>query len=108
MLEYGDKKIEISSGSKILSPKDQKLLLDGKFVVETGIEYTADDKIRKAYYAGVIFEIFEANYEEFSKMEIYTMILIAYPIFMKARQLQNVLSFYYELKSERDVFDPVG
>ena len=102
-LQYGTQVLKIKE-DKFLSPVAQKLLLDGKFVVDTGIAYDADDKVRKAYYIGVLFEIFQRNHEEFSKMDVYMMMIIAYPLFMKPRQIQNILPEYYKLKSTHDVF----
>lgn len=103
-LNYGEKTIQVNENDKLLSPAQQRILLDGKYVIETGISYTEDEKVRKAYYIGVLFELFKVNYSEFPNGEIYSMMLIGYPIFMKPRQIQNVISYYYELKSKRNVF----
>ena len=106
-LEYGNKIIEVTSETKFLSPSNQKLLLDGKFVLETGVGIEEEDDVRKSYYIGVLYEIFARNFEEFSFEEIYVMMKNAYPIFVKKRQVQNILNKYYELKTTRDVFASV-
>lgn len=105
-LHYGEKTINIDENTKLLSPAAQRLLLDGKYTIETGISYSEDEKVRKAYYIGALYELFKVNYSEFPNAEIYTMLIIGYPIFMKPRQIQNVISYYYELKSKRNVFAP--
>lgn len=103
-LQYG-KRIVNAGKSKYLSFNDQRLLLDGKFVLETGLEFTETNKKKKNYYIGCLFEIFESNfYPAHSKKEIYAMMLIAYPLFINPRQIENVLFDYYELKKKKDVF----
>lgn len=102
-LHYGVSDLKINKNNLFLSPSDQKILLNGGFVLETGIPYDANVKIRKAYYVGILWELFKENYSEFSNMEIYGMMIIAYPIFMEKRQIQNVIAEYYKLKSENDV-----
>ena len=104
-LRYGDKMIVmITRSSRFLSAIDQKILLDGNFVLDTQVPVDVDEKIQKSYYIGVLFEIFQRNFEEFSKGEIYVMMLNAYPIFLKERQIQNHLAHYQKLKDKKDVF----
>ena len=103
-LHYGKKTIEIKN-DKFLSIEDQRNLLDGKFVVETSIGSDKSNKIRKTYYVGVLYDIFHANYHpEFSKKEIYAMMVEAYPLFINSRQIENTLFEYFTLKEKYDVF----
>ncbi len=103
-LIYGNKELKISRDNMFLSQKDQKILLDGRFVVDTGVPVTVSDKVRKSYYIGVLYEIFKRNYEEFGNLEIYDMMIESYPIFMKSRQIQNHLLHYQNLRINKDVF----
>ena len=104
VLIYGEMELKIGPNSKFLSPKNQKRLLNGLFVLETGVPVDVDDKTRKSYYIGVLYELFKANYEEFSNGEIYAMMSMAYPLFLKERQIQNHLMSYNKLKIHKDVF----
>lgn len=87
-----------------LGEKDCKLLLDGLFCIDTGVPPEVDLKARKSYYVGVLFEIFKRNFEEFTNGEIYAMMLLAYPIFLKERQVQNHIFMYDQLRIKKDVF----
>ena len=97
---YGDKKISLKS--KLLTPSNQRLLADGRLVIETGLDERTDESIKKAYYLGALFEIFKENFDV-SKREIIAMIKFAYPVFMKERQFLNTLSQYEKLKESHDV-----
>ena len=104
ILEYGNKQISVDQ-SKFLSMENQRLLLDGKFIVNTGIDDNKSNKVKKAYYIGVLFELFEKNYyPQFSKREIYAMMMNAYPLFVNERQIENILMEYNSYKEHKDVF----
>lgn len=104
-LIYGDQEILVDEYSMDLTSEQLKILLDGKFVIETGIPSDKSDKIRKIYYLGVLFDIFSKNYHPaYSKREIYAMIFNAYPVFLKLRQAETLVAEYNHLKEKHNVF----
>lgn len=104
-LIYGAEEVNVDEDSMELTSDQLKLLLNGKFVIETGVPIMESDKIRKAYYLGVLFEIFLKNYHPaFSRREIYAMIFNAYPVFLKLRQAEAIVAEYFNLKEKHNVF----
>lgn len=104
-LGYGQQKVQIAENTMELSKAERALLLNGDFIIDTGISIENPNKVRKAYYLGVLFEIFMKNYHpSHSKIDIYMMIFNAYPVFLNLRQAQDVVAEYFELKKSHNVF----
>lgn len=104
-LIYGKEIVLVNENNMVLTEEQRRILLDGKYVIDTGIASHHTNKIRKAYYLGVLFEIFFENYHpHLSKLDIYAAIFTAYPVFLNLRQAQDIVAEYYNLKKSTNVF----
>lgn len=104
-LLYGDQELKVDEDSMLLTDDQLKILLNGRYVINTGIPADESNKIQKTYYLGVIFELFKKNYHPaFSYREIYAMIFSAYPIFLNLRQAEATVANYFILKENHNVF----
>ena len=98
-LFFGKKEIKIIEGFFISSSYHQKLL-NGDLILK--VEGVEDLKMQKEIYCGVIFRLMNSAFSNtLNKEEVIAAILMAYPIFMKPRQFENVLSEF--LKIEKNV-----
>lgn len=103
ILKSGNREINLNKKGLTLNLEDQKQLLNGNFILDLNLPDNENNKNKKTYYVGVLFELFTTNYSpQFSKKEI-CFFMGNYPLFINNRQIENILFDYKKLKKENDV-----